>query len=522
MMYRFAGSLLLVAAFLLAVPYHSLQAQDTELLERFDYDGSVFGRGIYIQRDLPLPSPPVDEDEGRRTEQGYYEYFLCETLPETCNRSDNKESQDFYSIRFRLNLAFRPSSYVDILYGLEVGDITFGRDETDNSGPGTGGRGSGRTNLETRQLILKFHNKADTTSAEVGVFPFSTPSGVVTATSGAGVRLQHEVEAIDSGFEAIYIRSIDNSRIDDDSNGFSDENYSDINQGVLRWKWSTFRDFQTELYGVYRNDNDPSTEDPTDSSEETSRMYWGGLYVTIKIGAGELMLHGVGNWGRFERPLSEDPKLSAIAANDDDPLQSYFTEALQPPLREEYRVNAGAGEASFKYPVSDRVEVSVLYAGGSGRLPGDTEPDGSDVDYRPDQFRTAGQAYQFSELGVDSSGGYSVFSLGRLTGVQAVGARVKMRLLDSLVGRIDYYRLDAYRTPNIDANSTYTRYLRQNDPDKFLGEEWNLRFDYTVFSDLNFQAKLGWFNAATGYKVWQDVEYGDDLYEVQASVTQTF
>ena len=216
--------------------------------------------------------------------------------------------------------------------------------------------------------------------------------------------------------------------------------------------------------------------------------------------------------------------MSALAAptNSTDPLQSYFSEAVKPPLRKEYTVNAAAGEAEIGYQITDRVRLAVAYAGASGRVPGDTEPDGSNIAYRTDQFRTAGQSFQFSEIGVDDSGGYSVFSGGRLTGLQVGGVRLQFQPLAELETRVEYYHLRAYRTPTIDGNTKYTRAFRQRSPGTFLGEEWNLRFDYNFFNDLKFGARFGWFNAGTAYKVLQDTEYGDDLYEVQLTVNQTF
>ena len=275
---------------------------------------------------------------------------------------------------------------------------------------------------------------------------------------------------------------------------------------------------------IYRQDDDASVDDVTESNQETSRVYWAGLDLQFSLGPFEMKLHGVGNWGRFHRPLADDPKLGAIAAptNTADPLQAYFQEALQPPLRKQYNVNAAAGEAEIGYQITDRTRVALVYAGGSGRLPGDTEPDGSNIDYRPDQFRTAGHSFQFSEIGVDDSGGYSIFTGGRLTGLQVGGVRVRFQPLAELETRIEYYYFEAYRTPTIASNTKYTSAFRQREPGNYLGSEWNLRLVYNFFNDLKVGARLGWFDAGSAYKVLRDAEYGDDLYEVQLTVNQTF
>ncbi|MCB1308526.1 MAG: hypothetical protein KDK30_10115 [Leptospiraceae bacterium] len=501
-----------------------LVAQDVDgLADQFSYDGDVRARGIFLWRDLPLPSAPVSEDDPR-TEQGYDEYFFCKDYPTYCNSDGRKDSprheqQDFYGMRFRLNLAFRPTSYADILYGVEVGELIFGR-ESQKYGPGSGGRGAGRTNLETRQLIFRLHNEADTVSGSVGVFSLSTPNGIVLATSGAGVRGVYEEPSIDSSFEGIYVRSVDNSRIDGDSNGFSDDNFVDIELGVARWKWAGVSWLRSELYGVYRVDDDPSASDDTDSDQETSRMYWGGLHLNFNFGTWGFLLHGVGNWGRFHRPLSDDPFKDRYEFTE--PFQSYLTEALKPPLREQYRVNAGAGEARIWYYVTDWIEVSLIAAGGSGRAPGDVEPDGTSIDYRPDQFRTAGSGYQFSEIALDGSGGYSIFSAGRLTGVIAQGASVDFQVLETLSLFIAYFHIEALRTPTIDYNQNYTARFNQRKPTNYLGKEWNAALTWKYSTDLDVVFKLATFDAGSGYKALQDVEYGDDLFESQFYITQKF
>ncbi len=519
--YTIRNILFALAVWACATP---LFAQTEDTLERFSYDGEVLARGFFLWRDIGLANPPTSTGGAERDQEGYFEFFACQANPATCRTTREREEQDFYTIRLRLNVAFRPSPYVDVLYNLEIGDVTFGRDEADRSGPGTGGRGSGRTNLETRQLLLRFHNQANTTEAAAGIFLFSTPNGLVVATSGAGLRLRHEIESIASRFEGIYIRSEDNSRVDGDSNGFSDDNFSDINLGLLSWKWSQIRSLRTELYGIFREDDDASVDDITESNQETSRVYWGGLQLRYSVGGFELMLHGIGNWGRFHRPLSADPKLSSIAAttNTSDPLQAFFEEALRPPLRKQYNINAAAGEAELGYQITDRTRLALVYAGASGRIPGDTEPDASSIDYRSDQFRTAGQSFQFNEISVDDSGGYSIFTGGRLTGLQIGGLRVRFQPLAELETRLEYYQLRAYRTPTIDGNTNYTRAFRQRSPGTFLGEEWNLRLVYSFFNDLKLGARLGWFNAGSAYKALRDTEYGDDLYEVQVTVKQTF
>lgn len=517
---RGLGAAAICAAF---CGWASLAAQSPEggdLAERFNFSGDVLVRGIGVGRDIPLTSAPTETGVAR-TEESYAEFYQCRINPQTCQRSRTREEQDYYTFRFRLNLAFRASQYADVLYGLEVGDLIFGRDSR-NSGPGSGGRREGATNLETRQALLRLHDEGNLRVLDLGVFPFSTPNGIVLARTGAGARFAYDPRRFDSTFELAYFRAIDNSQIDGDSNGFSDENFGDIHLAAARWKWSGLRSVRPELYGVYRADEDPSAVDDSQTGlRETSRLYWAGLYLQLKYEALELTLHGIGNWGRFNRPLADDPNTAAILAATPESLNAIVREAYQPPLNEEYRVNAGAWNSELAYAVFDSLKVSLVFAGASGLPERAREPDGSSPAYRPDQFRQPEGSFQFSELVLDDSGGYSVFPGGRLTGVQAAGLRLRWQALEKLETRFDYYRYDSFRPISVRYNSRYTA-LKNQAPATFLGEEYNLRLKYAFFSDLKLSANLGCFNAATAYKALLDAEYGDYAWEVQIALAQEF
>ncbi|HNE21541.1 MAG TPA: hypothetical protein PLG78_00135, partial [Leptospiraceae bacterium] len=258
---RLTGLALVIASSLiLAFSSRPLHAQEssTPIADRFSYRGDMFIRGIYLARDLPLKS------------QSYN------------TTSRNREEQDFYSARLRLDLAFRASQYVDVLYGLEVGELTFGRDNASRAGPGSGGKGAGAANLETRELILKFRNYPESLSFSAGILNFDTPRGLVTGTSGAGAKFSAEMRALHSSVDAYYIRSEDNSTLDGDSNGFSDSNFRNVNMGLISWKFSGIPGMRSEFYGMYRQDDDPSLT--AGDSGETSRVYWGGIFTQYKAG----------------------------------------------------------------------------------------------------------------------------------------------------------------------------------------------------------------------------------------------
>ncbi|MBX7059272.1 MAG: hypothetical protein K1X75_14500 [Leptospirales bacterium] len=512
----------IAAALALWLTFASLAAEgagQSEDSERLQYNGEVFARGFVLTRDLPAAGS-ANGAGGLRAPQSYAEYIRCNISPELCKQSPQRESQDYYGMRLRLDASFRASDYVDALFGIEVGEFVFGREQS-RSGPGSGGRGEGASNLETRRLLLRAHDRENLRVLDIGVFSFSTPGGLVLARSGAGARFYLDPDLADLSLDTVYFRAVDSSQIDGDSNGFSDRNFADIDIAAFRLRYSGLRWIRPELYAVYRNDGDLSREDPLQTDAERSRVYWAGLYAQFQRDWFEATLHGVGNWGRFERPLSENPRLIRIAVDRSDPLSAPLASALQAPIQKQYRINAGAWQIEIAARIFDQLRLALVSTGASGRPEGDQEPDGSSPAYRADQFRTAGSSYQFSEIAIDDSGGYSLFVSGRLTGVAAEGIRIRYRPLEQLEIKLAYYRLRSIHPITLRYNSNYN-FLQLRSPSSFLGEESNLRLQYDIFRDLKLFASFAWFNAAAGYKSLADARYGDYLAEAQFGVTQEF
>lgn len=449
----------------------SLFAQQTpSLSDRFSFSGDMLVRGFYLARDLPLRSTSLN----------------------TTTRT--REEQDLLSMRLQMDFAFRASPYVDILYGIEVGELTFGRDNSSQSGPGSGGKGGGATNLETREAFMKLRNNPESMSLSAGILSFNTPRGLVMASSGGGAKGSLDLNSLHSGIETYYIRAEDNSTIDGDSNGFSDTNFNDVNLGLFAWKFSGLRGLRTELYGVYRQDDNTSG---TSDKNETSRVYWGGLFAQWKFGSFGMVLHGVGNWGRFWRPGS--------------PVFN---------IRDRYTINAGAGQYEVSWQFTDEVQVVLSGAGASGRL--GKEPDGSLPEFRTDQFRTASSGFQFTDIALDSSGGYTILSGGRLTGMIARGIQIKSTIFGSLQADLGAYVFTLYRKPVPDFNAFYTSFPAMRKRDARFGTEYNARLGMQVLGDLKLEARFAYFDAMDGYKIVYDTLYGDDIAEVQFSASHKF
>ncbi len=510
-----------------------LIAQPTgEKPDRFAYKGDVFFQGFHLERDLPLSRQTSAVCRTGRTAAAVVVPAESDssvaTVPTRC-----QEEEDFFRMRFRLNLAFRPSQYAEILYGLEVGYLTFGRENKDAAGntipygPGSGGRGAERTNLETRELMLRLHDPADVLSLYLGVFSFGTPKGIVAATSGGGLKFTADLPRFSSSMEAIYIRAIDNSRVDDDSNGYSDRNFAGVNAGTLSWKFSGIRALRSELYGAFYYDNDPSLSDPTERNRETSRVVWGGLFLQWQSGRWRVIAHGIGNGGSFERPYAHDvpeaywlglaPELQSI----DNQRIALEATGVARPLRRRYRIDARAGQVELGFRVSDRVEIVGEAGGASGRVPEDVEPDGAQAGLRSDQFRTIG-AFQLSDIGIDSSGGYSTIVLGRLTGISFRSAALRAQLTSAIEAELSVYVYDLVHTPTIARNRFYREREDIERSTNYFGQEVNLKGIWRPFSDFQLEGRLALFDAGAGYKILRDVEYGDRIFEASVSLSQKF
>lgn len=488
---------IITATFIIFMPLASLWPQDG--FDRFQYNGSMNVRGFYLWRDLPL----LRQEESVCPGPGSDVRSLC------------REELDYYQARLRTNLAFRPSAYADILYGLEVGYFTFGRDDVPRVGPGSGGQGSGAANLTTRELRLRLHNSSDTLAFNSGVFYYGTPEGLVLANSGAGFLFEFDRPQWDSAFNVLYFRKEDNSRIDGDSSGFSDDNYQDVVLSAFSWEYTGVSGLRSELYGVYRGD-DRSVDD-NGEFKDTERLYWGGIFLRYRYGSFGLSFHAVGNWGRIYRHES----IVEPVMLDDEIIQDLIPPgASEPDFRAKYAVNAGAGHLRFTYQITDRLELIASIAGASGRL--GAEPDGSDSELRNDQFRDAGTGFQYSNIALNASGGYALFANGKLTGLVPRGIAVQWQVFESIESELGYYSIRFYWTPTIDYNQFFTEFPGGKRTTDYLGEEWNLRLTWRGFSDLTVESRAAMFVAGDGYKVLNDIKYGDRMYEIMVMVNQYF
>ncbi len=487
----------------------SLQAEEREL----SYDGNIRARAFYLQRDILLPAS-AELREANRPAAGSAEETFCNNSPQICETSSQSEDQEYFDLRLRLNFKLRASALVDVIYALEIGDLVLGREENPY-GPGSGGQGSGRTNVETRELYFDIHNDyqsfQDRLLLRFGIFSFSTPEGIVMARSGGGLRAVWERSRLRSLFELLYFRQIDNSWVDGDSNGFSDDNFADIHLALLSWHFHLSRAVNLKLYSLYRQDSSAEEDDPGEEQPEISQLYWGGLYWELVYGRFHLILHGIGNWGHFLRSSGENSLLADLAP--EDPLRPFLEERIEPQLNQRYDVQAGAGKIELRFRTTRKLSFSLLYAQASGQLPGAAEGDkdsSASAQLRRDQFRTAGSSFQLSEIAVDSSGGFAIRPGGQLTGLAIGGLTCSLQGLSALPKlelTAAYFHIENYRPPK--------------ELPKYLGREWNLKAAYSFDARFQIMFHLSRFNSGVAYRTLYNTD-GRQVYEAKLSLEQKF
>lgn len=484
----------------------SLYSQET--LSKLIYDGDILFRSYYLWRDI-LINKQIQESCPNPIEV----YLNPNTKPNTkC-----QEKRDEHKLRFRLNLLFSPNSFTEIYYGLEVGDITFGQ-EKNKIGPGSGGSGSDATNVETRELRLSLHNQIKSTILDIGIFPYSTPDGIVLASSGAGIKFRQEFKNLNSLLEIVYFKLQDNSFKDNDSNGFSDENYKDVELISFSYKIFRFADILPQFYFVYKRD--PIEKDTNNNIKDTYQFYWGGLYFQYSYKNLNIYTNLINQQGYL---------LSTIKIiKNEFFLKTYIPDLYSkiqnqnnafPENRKKYPKNAYAGNLEISYRFLNNLKISYVFTGATGRA--GLNNDGTSSKYNVDQYTSAGGAFQFSEIVVDTSGGYSIISIDNLAGIVGHGIKIEYQIKDGILIEPQYYLFRTHRTPTIDYNQFFNRENFKNPTNNF-GSEWNLRLIYKPWVNFSVRIHFAYFNASESYKTIYDIKNGDSLREYSIFVQQKF
>lgn len=497
------------------------------------FDGDMLVRGFYISRDLPLE---------RVTKEPCPNPFEKGVAGKTQSRC--QEQGDYYTTRFRLNLTFRPNAYVDITYGLEVGDITFGQDKNPSIGAGAGGKGGDSVNIETREMRMRVHDQDRTQYVEGGIFPLGSPSGLVMAATGAGFKGETEARSLMSNFLLAYLRQVDDSIQDGDLNGYSDNTFKDVNLIYGSWKFFGFQDWNIENYFVYRHD--PAEYDENGLLKDTHKLYWLGSHVRYTKGGFGMLLHGVGNIGiissvddpelsdknnYFHQPTVDSSgnvswlKVSAVDRRKQiSPIHDMAISTAEEARlafansRRRHTIRSAAGQIEFSYRFLDATTLVFGAAGATGRLR--AEADGRSTKLRNDQFYTASPAFQYTEIALDTSGGYTIFKNGELTGLQAYQLQWRQKFTSSIEGKFSY----TYLKSNWSYDGTFNQFYGwwKGAPSNDIGNELNAVVDWRPFAQFIITAKAAIFLPGRGYRFLQDAEHGSVIREYSIYVMQRF
>lgn len=504
---------------------------------RFAYDGDMLVRGFYLSRDLPLarvqsePCPTAGAPNTAST-------VVDPTQNATEARSRCSERQDFLTSRLRLNANFSPNLYTDVYYGIQVGELVFGRDQPGLVGPASGGKGSGAVNVQTRELRLRLHDEAKTTYLDAGIFPVGSPAGIILATSGAGVRLEGESKSLFSAYQLVYLRQVDTSLRDGDGNGYSDETYKNVNLLYGTWKYYGWERMNLETFVLYRRDAEEY--DANRVAKDISQLYWVGQEQRYSKGAVSVMCLGIANLGVVsstkrvdltggDRFVSfvEDSRMTrteSISVRRLNPVTAYQLDmvaqgdAAFPGSRSRYPVRSGAGQFELALRLSEGTTLALGGATGTGRL--GPEPDGRDTEYRADRFRTANSGFQYTDIAVDTSGGYTIFRGGALTGLRVWSFQLRQKVSTTLDSRIMLSRIAAQNELNGDYNQAYGWW--KGPGSAHLGNEADALVEWRPVAQLVISWRAAIFLPGRGYRFLMDAEHGSAVREASFSILQRF
>lgn len=531
--YGWPGLLALIGLSFWSGTFYPAVAENTRLA----YDGDMMVRGFYLSRDLPLtrvqsePCPlPTAATNAQTT--------VDPTSNASASRSRCSERDDFFTSRLRLNADFSPNLYTDIYYGIQVGEIVFGRDQPGSVGAASGGKGSGAVNVQTREMRFRLHDEAKTTYFDVGIFPVGTPAGIVLATSGAGARLEGEYKPFYSAYQLVYLRQVDTAFRDGDGNGYNDETFKNVDLVYGTWKYFGWESVNLETFVLYRRD--PEEYDANRVARDISQLYWVGHEERYSKGAISAMWLGVANLGLVSSTQRVDltgsdrlirfpfspgvqamdslslRRLNPVVATEQDLLSQ--GNAAFPGSRSRYPVRSGAGQFELAFRVSEGTTLAIGGATGTGRL--GPEADGRTSDYRMDRFLTANSGFQYTDIAVDTSGGYTIFRGGALTGLRVVNFQIRQKVSTTLEGKLMVARLSAQNELNGNYNQFYGWWSGPGS--SHLGNEADLLMEWRPLAQLVVSLRAAMFAPGPGYRFLMDAEHGSAMREYSFTLLQRF
>jgi len=520
-------AVLALFAFWVVTPLFS---QEEESGTQLDFSGSFRTRGFLLGRDMPLgretPTDPVfdkkQEEIARNQEiteiiQEEEKRFL-QGLPS--RRTQNKENLNFYDTRFLFNMNFATSRYVDGLWGMQVGDITFGSrgipapaptgTQPDivipgprNLNPNTTGPVSGgelntpsAVNVRTNFLFMNFKLPESGFQTRVGLQLFTSPGGRVLFATGTGINLMKSFRFLRLTLDTGGLRARERSLLDTDNNGFADRNVASSNIGYMKIKMDYFRNWKPEFYSYGLFDSDRT-------NNEIGELYWHGFYNEFNYSDLSFVIHGVLNTGRLYqfRPIRDERGNPIFFRNN------------------RHFIKGGLYDLSVTYRIDDTTNISFVAIGTTGR-PG-SEIDGVDASLKGNGYRHLAPGYAISNIGIDFTGGYALFSAEETSGLNQFGLNYTFLAFGRYQIQLGYFQLYSSLPPRIENNRNFTREAGYN-TSTYFGHEYNLNFRWNIFRDLQLIFRSGHFVAGDGLYTLFDTRKGKFIREAFITLEHRF
>lgn len=500
-------------------PFRLFSQETGESETKFKLSGAMRFRGFDLSRNVLLSRQnptypiynPIQEVSNRITSntKAANQELIARSAGKQTTLSPVNESMNYFDSRILLNMEFYTSKYFDGLVGVQIGDVNFGGRPvsiTDKNNPQTVGTNAGgelnqttAVNVRTNFLYLNFKLKEYDFNARTGLQFFSSPNGRVMFSNGAGISMTKGISSFyRMTLEGGWIRARDRQFIDADSNSFNDKRYLDTNIFFAKAKFLPNPNNSVEFYSYYQGDNDQ-----TDPYRETGDLFWFGVFDEMKFGTYSMTLHGVYNTGKTKSIRS----YKDLNTND-----LYQTRAVN-------FVSGGLWDLTFTYYYNNQINFNLISVGTTGR-PG-YDKDGTNAQYKSGGYRSLSPNFSVSNVAVDFTGGYTLFTSANMSGLMEYGAFANVIAIGSMQFTLGYYLLYATKPPKIEINREYGLFQgRETSP--YLGQEYNFNIRWSMLSDFTLVFRSGYFMPGRGLRVLNDSPLGNYIRDVFISAEYKF
>lgn len=414
--------------------------------EKFQYNGGFRTRGFMLNRDMIMAANPS----------------ATKNTPE-------KENQQYADTRLNLNGRYNVSKMIDLNVGFQIGDVRFGGannnvvKQANNPfdptliGFNSGGEINKSSGINFQTTFLYANVKQNDWYVRIGLQQFSSPQGRVLFANGTGIMLNKDFISLKQSVQAGYIRGTDKTINDVDGNGFNDNRKPvGINIYYVKWKWYYFRNYKMEAFSYGYENND--------STIEKGHLYWTGIYNEVNFNKLQFTLQPIYQHGVLYKTTNR------------------------------HYIKSGLLDVGINYSFTSSLTANLFFIGTTGRP-------GNNLDGNPNYLK--GNGYKplipligTSNIGLDYSGGYSLFSGRTFTGLNTAGIGVSYRTGNFLIVP-GYSILNATKSPYIQNNTIYNEKSFYK-TSTHLGQELNLNLTYFIDINSKFIIRSGIFRADDG------------------------